>query len=173
MSKSRAAMVLSLTVLLSTVVATPVVGRGPAGEATGRITWEGENGDRPGRTSIFRVHDGSPGDASSKGDRGWYRFSEYNDSYHQRMRMRITCVRVQPPWAEFAGVITHATGNFQTGNVFVVSVLDTDVSEPGGYHIGMKSFDDLDAACDEALDGVERGRKGIYTGGFVEVRARR
>ena len=63
-----------------------------------------------------------------------------------------------------------ATGNFQVGNVFLVSVLDTDTPEPNGFYIGMKGFgDDLDAACDAALDGNERNRRGTYTGGYVSV----
>lgn len=175
MRTSRAFVTFVSAGLLVLTAVTPATAADSVGRASGNLSWDGqynretELAKRPGRTSIFRVRDGAPGEPSRSGDRGWYRFSERNEVYDQSLTMRVRCVRVDGDWAEFAGEITRATGNFAVGHVFLVSVLDLDTIEPDGLYIGMKSFGDLDAACDAALDGAPRNRKGRYTGGYLNV----
>ena len=132
--------------LLVLAAATPVTAADSVGRARGNLSWDGQYdpatgiAKRPGRTSIFRVRDGAPGEVSRSRDRGWYRFSERNEVYDQSLTMRVRCVRVNGDWAEFAGELVRATGNFTVGNVFLVSVLDLDTPEPNRLHIGMKSL---------------------------------
>ena len=162
--------------LLVVAAAVPASAGGEVGKATGHVKWTGQHGsgsERPGRTSIFRVRDGRPGTVSRKGDRGWYHFSERNVEYDQSLTMRVRCVRVEGNWAEFAGVITRATGNFNKGNVFLVSVVDLDDPQRLGHNIGMKSWGkDLKGACEDALDGSQFGRQGQVTGGWLNVTVR-
>jgi len=175
MRVSRTFLALVSAGLLVTAAAVPAIAADGVGRATGSLTWDGQYkpatgiAKRPGRTSIFHVRDGAPGEVSRSGDRGWYRFSEKNDTYDQGMTLRVRCVRVNGDWAEFAGEVNWASGNFSVGDVFLVSVLDLDVFEPNGLYIGMKSFADLDTACDAALDDQQVGRMGKYTGGSLDV----
>ena len=178
MRESLAVMALVSAGLLAAAVAAPVAAADGIGIAEGSLTWDGRYdpatgiAKRPGRTSVLRVRDGAPGGDSTIGDRGWYRFSERNDRYDQRMTMSVRCVRVEDVWAEFAGVVVRATGNFRVGNVFLVTVVDLDTPVPYDLHIGMRSYEGtaLSAACDAAVDGEQSAyRKGRVTGGYLDV----
>lgn len=169
MRKSGAVIALLSAVLLVLAMVTPAAARNPIGEAWGTVTWVAANWTVPG-LSTFTVRDGSPGQASSRGDRGTYRLS-FPDSDRGALTLDVKCVRVDAGWAEFAGVVTEATGVYVLGEVFRVSVKDGGQPNGGGDEIGMKSHGfDLAAGCATALDASQLGRKGIISAGDITVR---
>ena len=159
---------LAATALASVVVAT-MAGAAAAddgvGSASGAVRWDGESGASPGRTSVFSVIDGAPGADDAVGDDGYYRFKRRGVG---RLRMDIECVKVEDDWAEFTGVITHATGPYTVGEVFVISVKDGRGSEVD--EIGMKHWANLTKACASVFNDRQLGRKGIIKRGGIRVR---
>jgi len=153
--------------LLTVATTVPVSAATSTGKAVGDVTWDGQSGERPGRTSEFRVIDGAPGQDSWAGDGGWYDFSEDGVG---SLHMKVQCVKVEPGWAEFAGVITEATGPYSVGEVFLVSVKDSGRKGTRGDEIGMKYKASLGKGCAAALNDYQFGRKGIITGGNIRVR---
>jgi len=156
--------------LLVVAAAVPVSARSPVGEASGDVTWDGQGGLRPGRTSVFQVRDGAPGEVSSRLDGGTYDYSEIGKG---SLRMRVSCVRVDGNWAEFSGKVVGATGVYAAGKklgyTFLVQVID---GEPVSSvdDIGMNAYTTLAEACAEALnDSLWTGQNGNVTGGDIRV----
>ena len=167
MRTTRAVIALTTAGLLALAAAVPVSAGSDSGKASGWVRWEGEGGNRPGRTSAFRVTDGSPGAKSDVGDSGWYAFSEAGTG---SLTLDVHCVRVDGDWSEFAGTVTAATGPYTVDEVFLVSVFDSGERGTHGDEIGMKSKANIKKGCKAALNSTQFGRKGIITGGNIKVR---
>lgn len=161
----RVPAIISATALaLATIV--PSAAAAGGGQASGFVTWVGEGGESPGvRTSWFHVEDGGVGGADS----GTYRFSR---SGVGSFALEIACVKVGSKWAEFAGVVTGATGPYTDGEVFLVSVKDGGRGSAAD-EIGMKSKASIEDGCSAALDDRQFGRKGVILGGDIRVRPAR
>ncbi len=169
MRRFSAVISLSVAGLLVLAIAASASAGSRPGRAVGAVTWEGESGASPGRTSVFDVRDGAPGQDTSVGDAGYYYFSREGVG---SITMDVSCVKVEPGWAEFAGII-EGTGAYHDGEVFLVSLKDGGKQGTRGDEIGMKWKSDLDAGCKAALDDDQFGRKGIITGGNIRVFAGR
>ena len=172
--RTRRAPIISacIAAALSVAVAAPGLAAPGEAKAVGRVTWDGESGNDPGRVSAFRVWDGNPGaSGDDEGDRGWYSLDKQNGA---SMVMDVSCVRIvaDEGWAEFAGTIVEAAPPFTVGEIFRVAVMD---SGKGGDEIGMKSRQDGDLAeaCRQVLDDLRMGRKGIITRGDIRIRGPR
>ena len=171
MPRSRTIAALLWSALFGLALATPAAAAKPVGEAWGNVTWALRSGEVPGIVSDFYVRDGRPFGASSRGDSGWYRLTR-PDPILGTLTLRVECVRVDAGWAEFAGVVTEASGVYVKGEVFLVSVLDGGPNEAGD-EIGMKSHGfDLASGCAAALDLAQFGRKGVIAAGDIAVRVR-
>jgi len=167
MQTSGATTALITAGILLLAIAVPASAGSAVGKAAGAVTWDGESGDSPGRTSVFKVEDGAPGEDTSVGDSGIYHLESEGVG---TLTLDVTCVKVESDWAEFAGVITSATGRYTVGEVFLVSVKDSGKGGTRGDEIGMKGKRDLDHGCTAALNDTQFGRKGIITGGNIKVR---
>ena len=164
-----------LAALLSLVVAMPAFAAPDEATAVGSITWAGQSGADPGRVSSFRVWDGVPGAiGDAQGDRGWYALDKQNGA---SMLMEVSCVRIvaEEGWAEFTGEIVQADSPFNEGEIFRVAVVDSGKRGTRGDEIGMKARKDGDItrACEQVLDDIRMGRKGIITGGNIRIRGPR
>lgn len=170
MQTSRTFAALITVAILVLALAVPVSARTPVGIASGAVTWDGESGDSPGRTSVFLVRDGAPGENSSAGDRGSYSFARKGTG---TLVLDVRCVRVESDWAEFAGVATAVTGAYVQDQWWLVSVYDSGKNGPGVDEIGMKGKANETKACKAALNDIQFGRKGIITDGNIKVRTKR
>jgi hypothetical protein len=171
MGRFQGAIALVAVAALMLAVVAPAAARSSVGVAWGSVTWAARDGEAPGLVSRFVVRDGTPGQASSNGDRGWYRLTRPEPT-PGTLTLDVKCVRVSPDWTEFAGVVTHASGVYVVGEVFRVSVVDGG-KRGAGDEIGMKSSGfDLERGCALALDDKELGRQGVISKGDIAVRTR-
>jgi hypothetical protein len=175
MRRSGAVIALLSTGLLVLAVVTPAAAG--IGEAKSEaVTWTAQKGINP-RISSFAVTDGrrvpdSKPRNSSTDDGGWYTLTRPDGTLTIEV---VSCVRVGSDWAEFAGVVTVASGVYVVGEVFLVSVKDGGPNGVGD-EIGMKSHGllsqdpyALKKGCYAALDDKQFGRQGVIVEGDIAV----
>lgn len=162
------ALIVTISVMFFVLAAAmPAAAATDPGTVRGFVKWKGEGGATAMRTSAFRVVDGTPGQKSAEGDSGWYTFSERDKG---SLALDVQCVRVDGDWAEFAGVITRATGPYKVGGHFLVSVYDSGKRGVRGDQIGMgDSLKEWDQVCKNAINKYQFDRQGNIRRGNIRV----
>ena len=153
--------------LMASIV--PTAAADDAGRASGSIKWYGTGDVTDLRSSSFRVVDGSSGTDYS-GDSGWYYLSRKGVG---TLWLDVECVEVGHGWAEFAGTIASATGDYKVDQWFLVSVADTSDGRDDVIGMGGRK-PTLAAACSAATDGIDAfGRQGDAYRGRIRVKPAR
>jgi hypothetical protein len=157
--------------LLMGLMALPAVAGGPHDKATGTVTWTARTHlspekQIPGIETSFNAHDVGPG-MDDKGTLTTYRPADTNYGFTGgSLTMDLKCVNVDDNQAWFAGVVSHADGEYSgsVGDYLVYHVLDVATSGSGGDEIGGNAYSSLATACVVAEAGSFIGKGVVMSG---------
>jgi hypothetical protein len=175
--KIRTSIMLAIVLVVTLMLALPVLAGGPHNKATGTVVWTARTHlppaeQIPGIISSFDVHDAAPGMYSDRGTHSIYRPPDTNYGFSGgSLSLDVACVYVDGYEAWFAGTVTVADGGYSglVGDVFLYWVEDFDTPGSAGPDlIGGRGYGTIEEACNVVNAGGWTGT-GIVTDGNLKV----